>query len=156
MVKRFGTVAVGGTFDLFHKGHFSLLLKAFEVGEFVLVGLSSDEFVRRVQKPHTIAPYSERLKALNCFLKENCLSERSEIIPLFDSYGLTLTDERIEAIVVSEETELQAEKINKKRESIGLSALPVVIVKMVLSEDNYPISSTRIWFEEIDREGNLL
>jgi len=27
---------------------------------------------------------------------------------------------------------------------------------MVLSEDNYPISSTRIWFEEIDREGNLL
>ena len=156
MGKRFGTVAVGGTFDLFHKGHFSLLLKAFEVGEFVLVGLSSDEFVQKVQKPHTIAPYSERLKAVNDFLKENCLVECAEIIPLFDSYGLTLTDERIEAIVVSEETEPQAKKINKKRVSIGLPVLPVIIVKMVLSEDNFPISSTRIWFEEIDREGNLL
>ena len=156
MGKRFGTVAVGGTFDLFHKGHFSLLVKAFEVGDFVLVGLTSDEFVQKVQKPHTIAPYSQRLKALNEFLKQNGLFERAEIIPLFDAYGLTLTDHRIEAIVVSEETAPQAKKINKKRVTIGLSALPVVIVKMVLSEDNYPISSTRIWFEEIDREGNLL
>ncbi len=156
MGKRFGTVAVGGTFDLFHKGHFSLLVKAFEVGDFVLVGLSSDEFVEKVQKPHTIASYSQRLKALTVFLKENCLFERAEIIPLFDSYGLTLTDDRIDAIVVSEETAPQAKKINKKRATMGLSALPVVIVKMVLSEDNYPISSTRIWFEEIDREGNLL
>jgi pantetheine-phosphate adenylyltransferase len=156
MGKRFGTVAVGGTFDLFHKGHFSLLRKAFEVGDYVLVGLSSDEFVEKVQKPHTVAPYSQRLKALNEFLSENCLSERAEIIPLFDAYGLTLSDERIEAIVVSEETEPQAKKINKKRANMGLPTLPVVLVKMVLSEDNFPISSTRIWFEEIDREGNLL
>ena len=93
---------------------------------------------------------------LPIILKQNGLTERAEIIPLFDSYGLTLTDQRIEALVVSEETEPQAKKINKKRASKGLSALPVVIVKMVLSADNYPISSTRIWFEEIDREGNLL
>jgi phosphopantetheine adenylyltransferase len=37
-----------------------------------------------------------------------------------------------------------------------MAPLPIVAVKMVLSEDLYPISSTRIWFEEIDREGNLL
>lgn len=156
MEKRFETVAVGGTFDLFHKGHLALLLKAFEVGNYVLVGLCSDEFVTKVQKPHTIAPYSLRLEALKEFLQTNGLLERAEIVPLFDAYGITLTDNRIEAIVVSEETEPQAKKINKKRECMGLPVLPVVIVKMVLSEDNFPISSTRIWFEEIDREGNLL
>ena len=156
MTKRFETVAVGGTFDLFHSGHLALLRKAFEVGNYVLVGLCSDEFVNKSQKPHKIAPYAQRLEALNEFLKTNGFLERAEIIPLFDSYGLTLSDKRIDAIIVSEETEPQAQKINKKRRSMGLSALPVVIVSMVLSEDNYPISSTRIWFEEIDREGRLL
>ena len=156
MEKRFGTVAVGGTFDLFHKGHLALLLKAFEVGDYVLVGLCSDEFVKKVKKPHEIAPYSQRLEALNDFLEANGFLERAEVIPLFDAYGLTLSDERIEAIVVSEETELQAHKINKKRVNMGLVALPIVTVSMVLSEDNFPISSTRIWFEEIDREGHLL
>ena len=82
--------------------------------------------------------------------------ERAEITPLNDAYGVTLLDKRIDAIVVSEETEPRAREINEKRKSLGLSPLPIVTVKMVLSEDHYPISSTRIWFEEIDREGNLL
>ena len=47
-------------------------------------------------------------------------------------------------------------KINEKRKSLGMSPLPIVTINMVLSEDHYPISSTRIWFEEIDREGHLL
>jgi len=156
MTKRFETVAVGGTFDLFHNGHLALLRKAFEVGKYVLVGLCSDEFVQKTHKPHNIASYAQRLEALTEFLKTNRFLERAEIIPLFDAYGLTLSDKRIEAIVVSEETEPQAKKINKKRKSMGLPALPVVIVSMVLSEDDYPISSTRIWFEEIDRQGRLL
>ena len=75
---------------------------------------------------------------------------------LDDAYGITLSDKRLDAIVVSKETEPVAHQINKKRESLGLPPLPVVTVRMILSDDNYPISSTRIWFEEIDREGNLL
>ncbi len=72
------------------------------------------------------------------------------------SYNIKMKDKRIGAIVVSEETEPRAREINEKRKSLGLSPLPIVTVKMVLSEDHYPISSTRIWFEEIDREGHLL
>ena len=156
MEQKFETVAVGGTFDLFHHGHLALLLKAFEVGNHVLIGLCSDEFVKKTNKPHRIAPYSQRLKELKEFLKNNGILERAEITPLNDAYGVTLSDKRLDAIVVSQETEPRAHQINKKRESLGLSALPVVTVKMVLSEDHHPISSTRIWFEEIDREGNLL
>jgi pantetheine-phosphate adenylyltransferase len=154
--KQFETVAVGGTFDLFHRGHRALLLKAFEVGNRVLVGLCSDDFVKKMKKPHGITSYAKRLEELQKLLKKNELLERAEIIPLNDSYGLTLSDERIDALVVSEETEPCARRINEKRESIGKKPLPIVTVSMVLSEDNYPISSTRIWFEEIDREGNLL
>jgi pantetheine-phosphate adenylyltransferase len=156
MKKDFDIVAVGGTFDLFHDGHIALLRKAFDVGNRVLIGLSSDEFVKKTNKPHTIAPYGQRLDELKQFLEKYELSERAEIMQLDDAYGVTLSDKQLDAIVVSKETEPMAHKINKKRESLGLPPLPVVTVRMILSDDHYPISSTRIWFEEIDREGNLL
>jgi pantetheine-phosphate adenylyltransferase len=156
MKRKFETVAVGGTFDLFHSGHRALLLKAFEVGNHVLIGLCSDDFVKKMRKPHGIASYAQRLDELKSLLKKRRLTDRAEIMPLDDAYGITLSERRIDAIVVSEETEPRAHKINEKRKSLGMAPLPIVTVSMVLSEDHYPISSTRIWFEEIDREGHLL
>ena len=156
MERRFETVAVGGTFDLFHSGHRAILMMAFEVGNRVLIGLCSDDFVKKMRKPHGIASYAKRLEELKNLLKKKGLFDRAEIMPLEDAYGITLSDKRIDAIVVSEETEPRAHKINEKRKSMGMAPLPIVIVSMVLSEDHYPISSTRIWFEEIDREGHLL
>ena len=147
---------MGGTFDLFHRGHRRLILKAFEIGNHVIIGLCSDDFLKKLRKPHGIASYAQRLEELKSFLKKNDFLEMAEIVPLNDTYGVTLSDKRIDAIVVSEETEPRAHEINEKRKSLGMPPLPIVAVKMVLSEDHYPISSTRIWFEEIDREGNLL
>jgi pantetheine-phosphate adenylyltransferase len=154
--RKFKYVAVGGTFDIFHKGHRTLLKKAFKVGNLVLIGLVSDNFVKKLRKPHNIAPYAERLEYLIDLLKRKGVLERAEILSLDDSYGVTLSRRDIEAIVVSEETEPRAHEINDKREILGLPPLEIITVHMVLSEDHYPISSTRIWFEEIDREGNLL
>jgi pantetheine-phosphate adenylyltransferase len=131
-------------------------MKAFEVGNHVLIGLCSEDFVRKMRKPHGIASYAKRLEELENLLKKKGFFDRAEIMPLDDSYGITLSDKRIDAIVVSEETEPRAHKINEIRKSMGLSPLPILTVSMVLSEDHYPISSTRIWFEEIDREGHLL
>ena len=149
-------MAIGGTFDLFHSGHLALLLKAFEVGNLVLIGLCSDNFLKKMNKPHKVAPYAQRLEELKNFLRKKRLLERVEITSLNDAYGVTLSDNRIDAIIVSEETEPRAHEINANRKSLGMPPLPIVTVKMVLSEDHYPISSTRIWFEEIDREGHLL
>jgi len=154
--KKFETVAVGGTFDIFHRGHRTLLKKAFKIGNHILIGLVSDDFVKNLRKPHNVAPYAERLEDLKNFFKKKGVLERAEILPLNDPDGVTLSRKEIDAIVVSEETEPRAHKINEKRESLGLPPLQVITVRMVLSEDHYPISSTRIWFEEIDRDGNLL
>ena len=88
MEQKFETVAVGGTFDLFHHGHLALLLKAFEVGNHVLIGLCSDEFVKKTNKPHRIAPYAQRLEELKQFLEKNALLKRAEISPLIlTEYG---------------------------------------------------------------------
>lgn len=155
-MKRFRKVAVGGTFDELHKGHKALLMKAFEIGTRVLIGLCTDEFVKRMGKPHVTASYEERLRELQAFLKAHGLIDRAEIIPLNDPYGNTLTDLCIEALVVSEETEKTALKINQKRLEANLPPLEIVTIHMVPAENSRPISTTRIRQGEIDREGRLL
>ncbi|MEM1566333.1 MAG: phosphopantetheine adenylyltransferase [Candidatus Bathyarchaeia archaeon] len=154
--KRFKVVGVGGTFDEFHKGHRTLLLKAFEVGEQVLIGLCTDEFVAKMNKPHPVAHYEERLAELENFLKAHGLTERAKIIPLNDPYGDTLRRGCLEALVVSRETEPTARKINEERAKRGLDPLHIIVIEMVPSENHAPISTTRIRRGEIDREGRLI
>ena len=156
MEKKFETVAVGGTFDEFHKGHRALLKKAFEVGNHILIGLCSDGFVKKLRKPHKIASYEKRLEELKSFLRKHGVLERVEIVPLNDPYGVTVSRNRLDAIVVSKETESRAHEINEKRRSKGMPPLTIVVIDMILAEDYFPISSTRIWIGEIDREGHLL
>ena len=156
MAKKFRIVAVGGTFDEFHKGHRALLSKAFEVGEQVLIGLCTDEFVKRMRKPHPVDCYEKRLEELKNFLRSNGWLERAEIIPLNDRYGVTLSGGCVDALVVSRETEPVAHKINEKRKEKGLRPLEIVVIDMVPSENHVPISTTRIRRGEIDREGRLL
>jgi pantetheine-phosphate adenylyltransferase len=155
-MKKFRKVAVGGTFDEFHKGHKVLLVKAFEIGEHVLIGLCTDEFVEKMGKPHTTASYEARLKELRAFLKALGLSDKPEIVPLNDPYGVTVIDTCIQALVVSEETEKTALKINQKRNEAQLLPLTIVTISMVPAENCKPISTTRIREGEIDREGHLL
>ena len=64
MPRRFRTAGVGGTFDELHKGHRALLMKAFEVADHVMIGLSSDKFIKKMDKPHKTAAYDERLNEL--------------------------------------------------------------------------------------------
>jgi pantetheine-phosphate adenylyltransferase len=153
---KFEKVAVGGTFDELHRGHKTLLTQAFEIGERVVIGLSSDELVSKLFKPHVTATYADREQGLKAWLRDLGLADRAEIIPLFDAFGSTIKDLEIQALVVSEETKPIAEKINLRREVAGLPSLTIISIGMVPSQNCSPISTTRIRRGEMDREGRLL
>jgi pantetheine-phosphate adenylyltransferase len=156
MNQKFKKVIVGGTFDLLHKGHKALLMKAFEVGNHVIIGLSTDKLARQLKKNHGVAPYSERLRELKEFLKKQGVLGKAEIVPLETPYGITLSKGCAEALVVSRETEPRAREINQKRKAKGLPPLRLVVIEMVQADNHLPISTTRIKKKEIDREGRLL
>jgi pantetheine-phosphate adenylyltransferase len=155
-MKKFKKVAVGGTFDELHRGHKALLDMAFEVGDKVVIGLSSDAFVSKMSKPHKTATYDERRRELAAFIEASGLDGKVEIVPLDDPFGLTISCKGLEALVVSKETEKTAEAINQRRRKAGLAPLEIVIVNMVPAENNTPISTTRIRSGEIDRNGHML
>ena len=66
-MRQYRKVAVGGTFDQLHRGHKALLGKAFEVGDKVVVGITSDGFVAKLGKPHRTASYTDRRRELELF-----------------------------------------------------------------------------------------
>ncbi|MEN4017079.1 MAG: phosphopantetheine adenylyltransferase [Methanobacterium sp.] len=144
-------VAVGGTFDRFHKGHEKLLNEAFETGDNVLIGVTSDEFGG---KKGNIDPYAKRISRLEEFLQK--FNSRYEVKKLEDPYGPTIYDSKIDAIVVSRETKPVADKINEIRQKKGMDPLQIFVIDWVLADDGRPILSTRIRNGEIDRNGKVL
>ena len=154
--KKYRKVAVGGTFDKLHKGHEKLIEKAFEIGEFVVIGLTTNKMLRIHTKSYKVASYNIREKELLEYLVKIVVNGNFQIMPINDPYGPTLYDEEIEALVVSHETMGRAWEINELRRKRGFKPLRIIIIGMILAEDAVPISSSRIRRGEIDRAGILL
>lgn len=147
--------AVGGTFDRLHDGHKALLLQAFRVGERVVVGLTSDRFVRASGKTG-VAPYDERHHHLLHFLKSRNLADRATIVKIEDRFGPTIDDRAISSIVVTAETHRTAMEANQLRAAKGITPMKIHTVDMILAEDKLPISSSRIRGGELDGHGNKM
>lgn len=152
MKKKYKKVAVGGTFDKFHNGHKKLISTAFEMGERVLIGVTSDNFAST--KNHDIEPFETRIHNINDFLLG--FNNDYEVKEIFDSAGTADVDPEMDAIVVSKETEKSALLINEVRHSNHLILLDIIIVDWVLAYDGNPISSTRIRKGEINSVGKSL
>ncbi len=149
-------VSVGGTFDFMHKGHWFLLEETFNVGDKAVVGVTTDQFVGSMNKNHQVDTYENRVSEVKAFLKTKGYLKRAKIVPLNDPFGPTIDSDEIEGIIVSEETEVTAEVINKMRVERGKKPLLIFVITMVLADDGKPISSTRVRKQEVDRYGRLI
>ena len=63
-------IAVGGTFDLFHKGHKDFLKKAFGLSDRITVGVTSDKLSQSLGKS-PIDPFQTRLNNVRSYIKIN-------------------------------------------------------------------------------------
>ncbi len=146
-------VIVGGTFAYMHRGHRALLGKAFGIGDYVYIGLTTDSYVKRLKLHGNIPGYGARKRMVAGFAGR--YGKDFEVMPLDDRFGPSTTGE-FDAIVVSPETYGTAIEINKIRKAGGLKELRIIRIRYVLAEDSVPISTTRILKGEIDREGKVL
>lgn len=147
-------LAVGGTFDLLHKGHEALLQKAFKNSKLVTIGLTTNKFTDQNNKKNIENQFLRR-KNISKFLNQNKYLKRAKIIWLNDLYGSTLQDKTIEGLVVSPETITSAELINQERKKIGLAKLKIIRCSWIKGSKGKIISSTRIRSGEITAEGKF-
>ena len=147
-------VVVGGTFDYIHAGHIHLLNCVFSLSNKVIIGLSSDSFLKEIGK-HADHNYKQRSERLRSYLKRKGALGKCTIFELKDHYGPAMSP-KSDTIVVSEETQIFADECNLLRFSMGLTPLVKVVVPLVYAEDGERISSTKIRKREIDFKGQLL
>jgi pantetheine-phosphate adenylyltransferase len=151
---RFRAVATGGTFDEIHAGHVALLARAFLEGDRVIIGVTSDEFVKGRKKINH--DFETRVASLKKMIRKEFGDVKYEIAKLDSEFGPAVTAGDVGALVASAETQAKGKKLNEIRKKNGLAPAEVIEVGLIRAEDGKPISSTRIRAGEIDRDGKLL
>ena len=146
-------VCLGGTFNVIHDGHLALLNKAFEEGDEIYIGLTTDMMASRSRKV-PLQDYETRLNNLNNTLGQISGNKPFFVFPLDDPMGRAANG-NFEVIVVSQETVRGAEKINEVRGRNGLKPLNIVVIDMVLADDGSPLSASRVVRGQVDLKGNV-
>lgn len=152
MSYKYKFVALGGTFDLLHKGHRHLLQKAYAVSQQVMIGITTDKFIFNTKKA-ILQNQSVRKTNLIKFLKQQKYFKRTKLVWLNDIYGPVLKDKSIQALIVSPETLVNAKLIITKRTKLGLLPPQLIKIPWVKDAKGKTISSTRIRAGEINSEG---
>lgn len=80
-----------GTFDLLHYGHIHLLRRARELGDYLIVGLSTDEFNREKKHKENYYSYEQRkllleaLRYVDCVIPETDWGQKAQDV---QTYGV--------------------------------------------------------------------
>lgn len=147
-------VFVAGTFDHLHAGHDTLLTAAFGQGKPVIIGITSDAFVKQYKAGFRgINPLEKRKKELEGWLQSKQYT--ADIIPIDDPYEPAASMGDLDTLVVTPDKKQRGEEINQRRKEKGLIPLALLVVSKVQAEDQKSISSTRIRSGEIDTNGRL-
>ncbi len=140
--------AVAGTFNILHDGHKALLKRAFEVGDEVRIGITSDRMAS--QGRDSFVSSHIRRKELESFLKG--MSNYS-ITEIDDIYGPRDMMDDVDVLVVSEETMENGNVLNEERRSRGLKPMELSVVPLVKSDSGEKISASSILRGEYGRSG---
>ncbi len=154
-MSQFSLIATGGTFDIIHRGHLTLLSDAFAISDKVIIGLTSDELAEKRGKI-PINKYEKRLENLTAVISKEFPNTSFQISKLDNDFGPAVLEKEVEALVVSDETSNQGNILNQLRAEKKLPPVKIITVPMFLAKDGTRISTTRIKNSEVDTEGNLL
>lgn len=79
-------VYTSGTFDLFHIGHLNVLKRSKELGDLLVVGVSTDELVESYKKSPPVISYEDRvaiiknLKCVDLVVKQEVLTDPNLLV----------------------------------------------------------------------------
>ncbi len=109
-------VLTSGTFDLFHIGHAQYLEKAKALGDLLIIGVDSDEKVKRRKGPHRpIVPENERVQILSHCRHADVITIKGADDPQNHLIKLVSPD----VLVVSESTDHEDGAVDEKAQYCG-------------------------------------
>ncbi|MFH0987445.1 MAG: pantetheine-phosphate adenylyltransferase, partial [Patescibacteria group bacterium] len=140
---KFKKIVFGGTFDRLHKGHRYLILMAKYYAKKALIGLTSEELVKKTKKDYKkVQSFEERRKTLENYLKKINIDYRIQRIN--DIYGSSIKDKTLDAILLTEETFENGTRINGIRKKEGIRELDYIILPYIFDLKGKKISSSSV------------
>lgn len=149
--KPYKLVAMGGTFDHFHIGHQHFIDFAADLSEKMVIGLTTLQLTKSKTFAHTIESFTIRKRSIIKYCKK--MGYQCQVVELNDIYGPTISDPEIQAVCVTQETQLGAKKINQTRDKLHMRPLPVHVCQMLTNDYGDIICSSLIRSGAIDRQG---
>tara|TARA_B110000459_G_scaffold166629_1_gene184795 strand:- start:2578 stop:2973 length:396 start_codon:yes stop_codon:yes gene_type:complete len=94
-MKKYKFVYTTGAFDPFHFGHLNIIRKAKEMGDYLIVGVSTDELIEKAKNRKPFMPLNQRIEIIS---EMKCVDM---VIPQIDKNKQNIVDKyKIDAIVV--------------------------------------------------------
>lgn len=93
------TIITYGTFDLLHYGHIHLLKRAKELGDYLIVALSTDAFNREEKKKNNYFTYEERklllesIRYVDLVIPENSWDQKRKDIETYQAQVFVMGDD---------------------------------------------------------------
>ena len=140
--------AVAGTFNILHDGHKKLLQRAFEEGDLVRIGITSDRMAS--QGRDSSVSIEIRRKAVESFVRD--LGDY-EIFEIDDMYGPAVMMDDVDVLVVSEETLENGKAVNEERIGRGLPPMRLSVVPLEMASDGEKINASSILCGKYGRSG---
>lgn len=137
---------MGGTFDHLHDGHKYLLKIALSISHFVEIGLTSQELLNNKKAYSKLEDYNTRETNLKNFICSFTDLNRVNIVEIknWDDMARYSQDPEYEGLILSQETYLNAVKLNELREQKGLDPIILIVVPLLKDDNNKKYSSTSI------------
>ncbi|PVV01237.1 hypothetical protein BB560_004352 [Smittium megazygosporum] len=124
--------AVGGTFDHIHFGHKLLLsMTAYSTSSVLTCGISSEPLLKNKKYKEYLEPFDIRSYNTLSYLKKVKKNLVFNIVPLEDPYGPIITNEKIDSLVVSTETHIGIEQVNKIRATKSMPPMEIHCISLV-------------------------
>lgn len=146
----FKHAVVAGTFDHLHQGHKQLLITALDSAQQISCGLTQPHLTKTKPLASLIQSPTKRRQTLARFLKNH---SSWSIFPLKTPLGPAPVSQQFDAIITSSATLPNIKRINHLRQQNQLKPLKPIIIDLIKSSDNQPLSSTRIRQGHINRQG---
>lgn len=151
-LSRFSCMVVGGTFDVFHYGHASLLSTAFDAAREVHICVMSDEGVARLcEKNRRVRPFAERLNRVRRFAEPVAADTGAHwgVHKIDDPFTFALKSnvaERLDSIIVGEEERplSRARMLNEMRAERGLTRLSLLVMPLIVDVCGQRLSATAV------------